>query len=139
MNVATQILEARPDQRGVDHATLSLAVDALADVVIVATTCADACLVMPDADDRVECIQACNDAADVAGTTSRVLMRTGPTVEGTRALVDATTKILSETSAVCAEHGVDHKHARICADVTARAEQAMAALQVAVASAMSDS
>lgn len=139
MNVATQILEARPDERGVDHAPLSLAVDALADVVVVATTCADACLVMPDANSRAECIQACNDAADVAGTTSRVLMRTGPTVEGTRALVDATTKILSETSAVCATHGADHKHARICAEVTARAEQALAALQAAIASAMSDS
>ena len=66
-------------------------------------------------------------------------MRTGPTVEGTRALVDATTKILSETSAVCATHGADHKHARICAEVTARAEQALAALQAAIASAMSDS
>lgn len=139
MNVATQILEARPDQRSVDHATLSLAIDSLMDVVVVATTCADACLVLPDADSRVGCIQACNDAADVAGTTARVLSRTGPTVEGTRALVEATTKILSETSAVCAEHGADHKHARICSDVTARAEQAMAALQAAVAAAMSDS
>ncbi len=139
MNVATQILEARPDKRGVDHATLSLAIDALQDVVVVATTCADACLVMPDADSRVECIQVCNDAADVAGTTSRVLSRTGPTVEGTRALVDATTKILSETSVICAQHGADHKHARICSEVTIRAEQAMAALQAAIASATVDS
>ena len=138
MNVVTQILEARPDQRGVDHATLSLAIDALQDVVVVATTCADACLELPDTDDRVDCIRVCNDAADVAGTTSRVLCRTGPTVEGTRALVDATAKLLSEAASVCAEHGADHKHARVSSDVLDRAAQALAALQAAVASATVD-
>lgn len=139
MNVAAQMLDARPDARGVDHAALSLAIDALHDAVSAATTCADACLSMPDPGDRIECIQACSDAADVSAATLRILSRTGPTVMGTRALVDATAKILSETSSVCAEHGVDHKHCRICADVLSRAEQALAGLQTAVAAAESES
>lgn len=139
MNVAAQMLDARPDARGVDHAALSLAIDGLHDVVSAATTCADACLSMPGADDRAECIQACNDAADIAGATLKILSRTGPTVTGTRALVDATAKILSETSQVCAEHAADHQHARICADVTASAERALAGLMTAVAAASSES
>lgn len=139
MNVAAQMLDARPDSRGVDHASLSLAIDALHDAVSAATTCADSCLSMPGADDRAACIQACNDAADIAGATLKILSRTGPTVTGTRALVDATAKILAETSSVCAEHGVDHQHARICSDVLARAEQALAGLMTAVAAAESES
>lgn len=139
MNVATQMLESRPDERGVDHAALSLAIDSLQDAAVACTTCADACLTGPGTDDRVDCIRACADAADVAAATARVLSRSGPTVEGTRALLDAAAKILSETSAVCADHGTDHKHARVCADVTTRAEQAVASLQTAVASATVDS
>ena len=139
MNVVAQMLQARPDSRGVDHAALALAIDALNDVVGAATTCADACLTSGDAGEHRECIQACADAADVAAATARVLCRTGPTVEGSRALVDATAKILSETSAVCAEHGIDDKHARICADTMSRAERALAGLQTAIAAATSDS
>ena len=139
MNVAAQMLEARPDDRGVDHAALAIAIDALHDVVSATTTCADACLSMDDVATRRDCIQACLDAADVAGAAIRVLSRTGPTVEGSRALVDATAKILSETSSVCAEHGADDKHARICADTTSRAEQALAGLQTAIAAASSGS
>jgi hypothetical protein len=140
MNVAAQMLEARPDARGVDHAALALAIDALHDVVSAATTCADSCLSMEgDLGDRREVIQACGDAADVAGATAKVLCRTGPTVEGSRALVDATAKILSETESICADFGVDDKHARICADTTRRAEQALAGLKTAIAAASSDS
>ena len=139
MNVVAQMLQARPDSRGVDHAALALAVDALHDVVSAATTCADACLSSPEAGERRACIQACADAADVASATAKVLCRSGPTVEGSRALVDATAKLLSETSAICAEHGVDDKHARICADTTSRAERALAGLQTAIAAASSDS
>ncbi len=139
MNVAAQMLDARPDERGVDHAPLALAIDGLHDVVSAASTCADVFLSTPVVDGGGECIQACLDAADIAGTTVKFLSRTGPTVTGTRALVNATAKILSETSQVCAEHGADHKHARICADVTARAEQALAGLLTAVAAAESES
>ena len=134
MNVAAQMLEARPDSRGVDHAALGLAIDALHDVVTAATVCADTCLSLDgDVADRVECIQACGDAADVAGATAKVLSRSGPTVEGSRALVDATAKLLAEAGLVCSEHGVDDKHARICADTMTRAQQALAGLQAAVA------
>ena len=139
MNVATQMLEARPDARGVDHAALAMAVDALQDVVTAATTCADACLSESDIDDHRECIQSCGDAADVAGATAKVLCRSGPTVEGSRALVDAAAKILSECSAICAEHGVHDKHARVCADTMSRAEQALAGLQTAIAAASTGS
>ncbi len=142
MNIAAQMLEARPDARGVDHAALAVAIDALNDVVIAATTCGDSCLSDPDGSngaDRRDAVLACADAADVAGATARVLCRTGPTVEGSRALVDATAKILSETSSVCAEHGAEDKFARICADATSRAQQALAGLQSAIAAAASGS
>lgn len=140
MNVAALMLEARPHSRGVDHAALGIAIDALHDVVAATTACADSCLSMDGTSEtRTDCIKACADAADVAAATARVLARTGPTVEGSRALVDATAKILSETSSVCAEHGVDDKNARICADTTSRAEQALAGLQTAIAAAQSDS
>lgn len=140
MNVAAQMLDSRPDSRGVDHASLAIAIDALHDVVSATTTCADACLMMDEQSDvRRDCIQACADAADVAGATAKVLSRTGPTVEGSRALVDATAKILHETSTACAELGVDDKHARICADTTSRAQQALAGLQTAIAAASSGS
>ena len=137
MNVATQMLEARAGGRAVDHAALGLAIDALHDVVTAATACADACLTEDGGGDRVECIQACADAADVAGATAKVLNRTGPTVEGSRALVDATAKLLAETGAICSEHGVHDKHARICAETMTRAQQALASLQAAVAAAAS--
>lgn len=140
MNAASQMLESRPDARGVDHAPLARAIDALHEVVTSATTCADACLSEDrGVEDRRECIKVCADAADVAAATARVLCRTGPTVEGTRALVDATAKLLSEASTVCAEHGAHDKHARICADTMSSAEQALASLQAAVAAASSDS
>lgn len=140
MNVAAQMLESRPDTRGVDHAALALAIDGLHDVVVAATTCADACLSMEgEIADVRDCVQACADAADVATATAKVLSRTGPTVEGSRALLDAAAKILSETSNVCAEMAVDDKHARICADTTSRAQQALANLQTAIAAASTDS
>lgn len=140
MNAAGQMLESRPDDRGVDHAPLARAIDALHEVVTSATTCADACVSVDDGvDDRRECIQVCSDAADVAATTARVLCRTGPTVQGTRALVDATAKLLSEASPVCADHGAHDKFARICADSMSNAEQALASLQAAIAAASSDS
>lgn len=140
MNVAAQMLEARPDSRGVDHAALGLAIDALADAVTATTTCADTCLSMDgELGGRRECIQACADAADVAAAAAKVLCRSGPTVEGSRALVDAAAKIFSETAAICAEFAANDKHARICADTLTRAEQALAGLQTAVAAASSDS
>ena len=139
VNVAHQMLEARPDGRGIDHAALGLAIDALHDVVTAATICADSCLTEPDVASRSDCIQACGDAADVAAATARVLGRSGPTVEGTRALVEAASKLLSEAAAVCDQHGVDDKHARTCADVMGRAQQALAGLQTAVAAATSGS
>ncbi len=142
MNVAAQMLEARPDARGVDHAALAVAIDALHDVVTATTTCGDSCLSGPDSEDdadRRDAVLACADAADVASATARVLCRTGPTVEGSRALVDATAKILSETASVCAEHGADDKFARICADTATRAQQALAGLLVAIAAAESGS
>lgn len=139
MNVAAQMLEARSDTRGVDHAALSLAIDGLHDAVTAAVACGDACLSESDIDTHRECIQACADTADAAGATARILSRSGPTIEGSRAIVDATAKILSETSAVCAEHGAHDKHARICADTLSRAAQALAGLQTAIAAATSDS
>lgn len=135
MNVATQMLEARPDARGVDHAALALAIDGLNDAAAAATACADACLSGPGIEDRADCIKACADAADVAAAAARVLARTGPTVAGSRALVDAASKILNETAGQCADHGEHHKHARICAETLSRAQQALAGLQAAVASA----
>lgn len=137
MNVAAQMLEARSDERGVDHAALALAIDAMHDVVSATTSCADACLSGPGVEDRVECIRACEDTADVAATLSRVLARTGPTVQGTQALVSAAAKMLAETSSVAAEHGDHHKHCRITAETTSRGQQALAGLEAAIAAAES--
>ncbi len=137
MNIAAQMLEARPDARGVDHAALSLAIDAMHDVVSATTTCADACLSEDAVGDRVDCIRACADAADVATALIKVLSRTGPTVEGTRALVDATAKMLSETSKIAAEHGEHDKYCRITAETTSRGQQALAGLEAATAAAES--
>ncbi len=86
MNVAAPMLEARPDARGVDHAALAVAIDALNDVVIAATTCGDSCL---------------SDPGDSTGT--------------------------------------EDTFARICADTTSRAQQALAGLQPAIAAAASGS
>jgi hypothetical protein len=133
MNVAAQMLEARTDRRAVDHAALALAIDAMHDVVTATTACADACL--SDPTDKADCVRSCADAADVAGTLARVLSRTGPTVEGSQALVGATAKVLSECSSVCAEHGDHDKHCRICAEVCSRGQQALAGLGAAIAAA----
>ncbi len=86
----------------------------------------------------VDCIRACQDVADVAGAASRVLARTGPTVHGSRALVTAAAKMLAECSEACSEHGEHHRHCRITAEATSRAEQALAGLQAAIASADGD-
>lgn len=139
MDVVAQMLQARPESRGVDHTDLAIAIDALHEAVGAATSCADACLSEVDVTEHRACIQACADAADVAAATARVLCRSGPTINGSRALVDATAKLLSEASSICAEHGVDDKHARICADALSRAERALAGLQTAIAAASSDS
>lgn len=135
MNVVAQMLEARTDDRGVDHAPLALAIDAMHDVVSATTACADSCLSEFDAGDKTACIRACLDAADVATALIKVLTRTGPTVQGTQALISATAKMLSETSAVAASHGDHDKHCRITAETTSRGQQALAALEAAVAAA----
>lgn len=134
MTVSLHMLEARPDERGVDHATLSLALDALAEVTLAATTCADSCLAEDDVSERTDCIRACADAADAADALGRILGRTGPTVVGTRALVDATAKLLGEVAEICGAHGVESKHCRICAETLSKGQQALAALQTEVAS-----
>lgn len=137
MSVAIRMLETHPDPRGVDHAPLAEALDALGDVATAATQCADACLSGPAVEERVDCIRACADAADVAATTARVLGRTGPTVEGSRALLQAAARLLSECAQACAAHAEHHAHCRICADTCTRAERAIASLQTAVAAAVS--
>lgn len=137
MNVAAQMLEARTDERGVDHAALALAIDGMHDVVSATTACADACLSEGSAGDRADCIRACADAADVATALIRVLSRTGPTVQGTQALISAGAKMLAETSAVAAEHGDHDKHCRITAETTSRGQQALAGLEAAIAAAES--
>jgi hypothetical protein len=135
MDVAAQMLEARTDERGVDHATLALAIDAMHDVVSATSVCADACMSEPDVADMTDCIRACLDAADVATALIKVLSRTGPTVQGTRALVSAAAKMLAETSAVATRHGDHDKHCRITAETTSRGQQALAGLVAAVAAA----
>lgn len=135
MNVVTQMLEARPDERGVDHATLALAIDALQDVAAASAACADACLSEPDVALRIDCIRACADAADVAGALAKVLSRTGPTSVGTRSLVGATAKLLSELAKVTGEHGEMDKHCRITSETASRAEQALQSLEADVAAA----
>lgn len=135
MDLAAQMLEARTDERGVDHATLALAIGAMHDVVSATTACADACLSESDVAGVADCIRACLDASDVATALIKVLSRTGPTVEGTQGLLSATAKLLSETSAVAASHGDHHKHCRITAETTSRGQQALAALEAAVAAA----
>ena len=137
MNVAAQMLEARSDERGVDHAALALAIDAMHDVVSATTSCADACLSEPGVADKTDCVRACLDAADVATALIKVLSRTGPTVQGTQALLSATAKMLAETSAVAASHGDHDKHCRITAETTSRGQQALASLEAAVAAAES--
>lgn len=136
MNVAAQMLEARSDERGVDHGALALAIDAMHDVVAATTACADACL--SEGSDKADCVRACADTADVAAALARVLARTGPTVEGTRALVAAGAKILSECASICGEHGDHDKHCRICAEVCSRGQQALAGLSAEIAAADAD-
>lgn len=136
MNVAAQMLEARTDERGVDHAALALAIDAMQDVVAATAMCADACL--SDPTDKADCVRACTDTSDVAAALAKVLSRTGPTVLGTQALVSAAAKMLSECAAVCAEHGEHDAHCRICAEVCGRGQQALARLEAEVAAAQRD-
>lgn len=130
------MLEAAPEAREIGHGVIAEAIDALNEASLVATQCADACLVT-DAD-MTECVQACLDTADVAGVTARVLARTGPTVQGTRGLVDAAARILSECTNVCGEHAEHHRHCRICAEACDRALQAIAGLQTKVAAAVAE-
>jgi hypothetical protein len=134
MDVVAQMLEARTDERGIDHATLALAIGALQDVVAATTACADACL--SEGGDKADCVRACADTADVAGALVRVLSRTGATTEGTRSLVQAAAKVLAECGTICAAHGEHDKHCRICAEVCGRAEQALQSLLTAVAAAV---
>lgn len=135
MDVAAQMLEAHPQPRGVDHATLAIAIEALNDVVTAATSCADACLAESNVADMVDCARACQDAADVAGALARVLARTGPTPQGTRSLVNATAKLLGEAGAIADRHGQHDKHCRISAETITRGQQALASLEAAVAAA----
>lgn len=137
MSVVADMLDARPDERGVDHSALARAIDAMHEVVSATTTCADACLSEPDVADMTDCIRSCLDAADTATALIKVLSRTGPTVQGTQALLSATAKMLSETSAVAAAHGEHDKHCRITAETTSRGQQALAGLEAAVAAAES--
>lgn len=135
MNVVTQMLEARPDERDIDNAPLALAIDALQDVAAASASCADACLSEPDIARRADCIRACTDGADVAVAVAKVLSRSGPTSVGTRALVAATAKLLSELATVTAEHGDMDKHCRITSETATRAQQALQSLEADVAAA----
>lgn len=134
MNVVAQLLEARTDERGVDHAALAVAIDAMYDVVAATTACADACLSEHTPDDRSDCVRACADAADVAGALARVLARSGPTVQGSQGLVSAAAKMLAECGSICADHAEHDKSCRITAEVTTRGQQSLASLEAAIAS-----
>lgn len=131
MTIALQMLQARPDPRGVDHAALAEALEALNDVALAATNCADSCLVVEPP--MVACVQVCSDAADVAAATARVLSRSGPTVEGSRRLVDAAAMVLSECADECERHIDVHQHCRVCADACRRAQRSLSQVQAEVA------
>ncbi len=133
MDVAAQMLEAHPQPRAVDHATLAIAIDALGDAVSAATSCADACLAESNVADMVDCVRACQDAADVAGALARILARTGPTPVGSRSLVGAAAKLLGEAASIADSHGQHDKHCRLSAETLTRAQQALASLEAAVA------
>lgn len=131
MTIATQMLQARPDERSVDHAVLGEAIDSLSEAVVATTNCADSCLVVEPP--VIECVQVCSDAADVAAATARVLSRTGPTVEGSRRLVDAAAMILSECADECERHADHHSHCRLCAEACRRAQRSLGHLQTEIA------
>ncbi|HEY1811081.1 MAG TPA: four-helix bundle copper-binding protein [Kofleriaceae bacterium] len=82
----------------------------------VCSACADACLAEHHVDPLIHCIRLCLDAADICGTTARVLSRqTAPDLGIITMMLEVCARTAHACADECERHAVDHVHCQICA------------------------
>ena len=137
MSDATRILSAVDVTLPVEANDLAEAIDALTSCAAACIACADACLGEPDVEHMRSCIRADQACADLCEVTARFLTRTGGyDIPVVRNLLEATTKACSTSAEICEGHAQTHKHCRVCADTSRRAEQAVQRLLTQLAAAV---
>jgi hypothetical protein len=134
MSDATRLLTTVHLDLPLDGTQVAEAIDALRAAALTAVTCADASVGELDAEQMRSCVRACTTTADLCDVAARLLSRTGGyDVPVLRNLLEAAAKACATSGEICGSHADVHKHCRLCAEATRRAEQAIQQLLAALA------
>ena len=124
-----EMITSSPAPAVVEATALAHAVERLEEAAQADNACADACLAEPDPTPMRACIRRTTDAADVLGTTARVLSRqTVPDLGLVRVLLEAATVAAKRAAAECENHAAMHVHCAVAADASRRCEAATRSL-----------
>lgn len=124
-----EMITSNPEPALVEATALAHAIERLEEASQANTACADACLAEADPAPLRECIRRTADAADVLGTTARVLSRqTAPDLGLVRVLLEAATVAAKRAAAECESHAQMHVHCAVSADASRRSEAATRSL-----------
>lgn len=124
-----EMITSSPVPAVVEATALATTIETLEEAAQASTACADACLVEADPAALRECIRRTGDAADVLGTTARVLSRqVSPDLGLVRVLLEAATVAAKRAAAACEEHAAMHVHCAVSADACRRSEAATRSL-----------
>lgn len=110
-----EMLSADPERPLLDEQTQRMCVEACFEAEVACVACADACVGEPGIAALRRCIRLNLDAADVAGTTARMLARRPVDPRLLRAQVETCARALSTAAEACLEHANEHEHCRTCA------------------------
>jgi hypothetical protein len=127
------MFQTHPLEINLDRGQLASVIDLLNECAEACTACADACLSEGMVSELVKCIRTNMDCADICTATARVLSRhTGYDANISRTLLSACAQACASCRDQCAQHGAEHDHCRICAEVCDRCERACNDLLVAM-------
>jgi hypothetical protein len=129
MSYAKELLDLGTTPLGLDATAVADAIVAAADCEQACTTCADLCLAEEDVAALAKCVALCTNCADVCATTLRVLSRP---VQSDHAVVHhalrACVRACKLSGDECAMHAPHHEHCAICERPCRACERACAKL-----------
>lgn len=115
------MIRTHPRVQGAIYDAVSQSVEACVQASLVFNQCADACLGEADPAGLVECIRACQDAADVCQAHARIASRhTGHAQDLVRTLLQACVAACRTASEKLGAHVADRSYCRVCAQACSR-------------------
>jgi len=129
MSYIKEMFESHPVNPSSDHAILIECITACYSCGEACNACADACLAEKNVAEMVPCIRDCNDCADVCLTTARIISRfTRTDFKLAGAQLRACLQACESCGAICAQHGKQMEHCRVCAKACHRCAEACRSL-----------